>query len=296
MSRTTTCGVLLTLTLLSGGTAQAAADAPSAQTPDGLKPGGEFKECATCPPMVVVPSGRFVMGSPESESGRVDNEGPTHAVTIARPFAVGKYEITFDEWEACVTDRACPRADDSGYGRGRRPVINVSHENAAAYVAWLSQKTKNKYRLLSEAEWEYAARAGSDKARFWGASPDQACRYANVFNPATRAKYKDLDRESFKCDDGYVETAPVGSFKPNAFGLYDMLGNVWEWVDDCWNATYAGAPADGGAWTTGDCSKRVLRGGGWYYGPRNARSAKRLKVELSKRGNDVGFRVARTLP
>ena len=302
MIRITAWGVLLVLTLLSGAAQPAspvatpAAETPSPITAAGLKPGSEFKDCAACPPMVVVPSGRFVMGSPSSEKGHLDNEEPPHVVTIARAFAVGKYEITFEDWEACVTDRGCARADDSGFGRGRRPVINVSHENAVGYVAWLSEKTKNKYRLLTEAEWEYAARAGSDKARFWGSSPDRACQYANVFNPATKAKYKDSDREAFNCDDRYVETAPVGSFRPNGFGLHDMLGNVWEWVEDCWNASYSGAPTDGSAWSTGECSKRVLRGGGWYYGPRNVRSAKRLKNEASKRGNDVGFRVARTLP
>ena len=311
MIRNTASRVLLLLTLLYSAAQPAIAREGRLQKPAGeastsgpvaapaagaLKPGSEFKDCAACPPMVVIPRGRFVMGSPPGEKGRVDNEGPLHVVTIARPFAVGKYEITFDDWEACVTDRGCARVDDSGFGRGRRPVINVSHENAVSYVTWLSEKTKKKYRLLSEAEWEYAARARSDKARFWGSSPDGACQYANVFNPATRAKYKDSDREAFHCNDGYVETAPVGSFKPNSFGLYDMLGNVWEWVDDCWNATYFGAPLDGSAWSTGDCSNRILRGGGWYYGPRNVRAAKRLKNEPSKRGNDVGFRVAKSLP
>jgi formylglycine-generating enzyme required for sulfatase activity len=175
-------------------------------------------------------------------------------------------------------------------------VINVSYEEATRYLAWLSEKTNKKYRLLSEAEWEYAARAGSDKVRFWGNAPEQACRYANVFNPATKTKYKASDLQAFSCNDGYIETAPVGSFKPNAFGLHDMLGNVWEWVEDCWNPRYAGAPADGSVWNAGDCSKRVLRGGGWYFGPRNVRLAKRLKNEPTKRGHDLGFRVARALP
>jgi formylglycine-generating enzyme required for sulfatase activity len=319
MIRNTAWGALLLLTLLSGNPQSAiaregklqktsaegsasspvtapAASAPSPSTADALKPGREFKDCAACPPMIVVPSGQFVMGSPPTESGRADNEGPTHVVAIASAFAIGKYEITFDDWEACVTDRRCARADDSGFGRGRRPVINVSHENAQGYVTWLSEKTKQKYRLPTEAEWEYAARAGSDKARFWGNSEDATCQYANVFNAATRAKYKDVERKAFRCDDGFVETAPVGSLKPNKFGLYDMLGNVWEWVEDCWNGSYAGAPTDGSAWKAGDCSKRVLRGGGWYYGPNNARSAKRLKSEPGRQGNDVGFRIARTLP
>jgi formylglycine-generating enzyme required for sulfatase activity len=273
-----------------------AAESTSPPGAGDLKPGSEFKDCAQCPSMVVVPSGSFTMGAPSTEPGRVDNEGPQHVVTIAQPFAVGKYEVTFDEWDACVADRACARTDDSGFGRGRRPVINVSYENVKGYLGWLSDKTKKKYRLLSEAEWEYAARAGSDKSRFWGDSADSACQYANVFNQATRAKYKESDRTVFKCNDGYVETAPVGSFKPNKFGLYDTLGNVWEWVEDCWNASYTGAPADGTAWNTGDCSKHVLRGGGWYFGPSNVRLAKRLKNEPTKRGHDLGFRVARALP
>ena len=277
-------------------TGQAAAPAAGAAAAAGLKPGSEFRDCASCPPMIVVPPGKFVMGSPPTESGRVDNEEPTHAVTIGSAFAIGKYEITFDEWDACAADRACPRADDSGFGRGRRPVINMSYDSAMKYVAWLSDKTKKQYRLPSEAEWEYAARAGSTESRFWGKSADQACQYANVFNPKTKEKYKDSDRGAFACEDGFMETAPVGSFKPNAFGLYDMLGNAWEWVGDCWNGTYAGAPADGSVWAAGDCTKRVLRGGGWYFGPRNVRAAKRLKNWATRSGHDLGFRVARSLP
>lgn len=279
------------------GLALIAAEAPASGTAGGhgAAPGSQFKDCSVCPPMVVVPAGKFTMGSPDSEAGRVDNEGPQHIVTIAEPFAVGKFEVTFDEWDACVGDKACPRADDSGFGRGRRPVINVSYDGIARYLVWLSDKSQKQYRLLSEAEWEYAARAGSGKSRFWGDSPNAACQYANVFNPSTRAKYKDADRQAFPCEDRFIETAPVGSFKPNAFGLHDMLGNVWEWVDDCWNASYDGAPSDGSIWKSGDCSKHVLRGGGYYYGPRNVRAAKRLKSEASNRGNDVGFRVARSL-
>ena len=274
----------------------AAGEVSASAPPAATKPGGEFKDCPVCPPMIVVPAGKFVMGSPPDESGRVDNEAPQHTVTIAQPFAVGKYEVTFDEWEACVAERACPRVDDSGYGRGRRPVINVSHQNAAGYLQWLSAKVNKKYRLLTEAEWEYAARAGSAKSRYWGAAVERTCAYANVFNPKTKTKYKDADRQAFPCDDGFMETAPVGSLKPNAFGLYDMLGNVWEWVEDCWNPSYADGPNDGSAWLTGDCTNRVMRGGGWYYGPRNVRLAKRLKNPAVNRGNDVGFRVARSLP
>ena len=295
MTRKSPWGPALMLALLSGA-AQHAIAQEGKSTATNSKPGSEFKDCPTCPPMIVVPPGRFVMGSPADESGHIATEAPQHVVTIDRAFAVGKYEITFDDWEACVSDRRCARLADSGFGRGRRPVINVSYEDTMPYLAWLSEKTNRKYRLLTEAEWEYAARAGSDKTRFWGNSPDQACKFANVFNPATMAKYKDSDRVAFRCDDGYVETAPVGSLKPNGFGLYDMLGNVWEWVDDCWNISYGGAPSDGSAWNTGDCAKRVVRGGGWYYGPRNVRAAKRLPTAPVQRSHDLGFRVARSLP
>ena len=273
------------------------ADTPAAASPTAAtKPGTEFRDCAACPPMIVVPPGKFTMGSPDKESGRLATEGPQHVVTIERAFALGKYEVTFDEWEQCVADRKCTRLEDSGFGRGRRPVINVSYEDAGYYILWLSEKTNQKYRLPTEAEWEYAARAGSDKPRFWGNSNETACQYANVFTAKTMAKYKDADRTSFRCDDGYVETAPVGKFKPNQFGLHDMLGNVWEWVQDCWNASYAGAPADGSLWNTGECTKRVVRGGGWYYGPSNVRAARRVQTAPTRRSHDLGFRVARSLP
>jgi formylglycine-generating enzyme required for sulfatase activity len=254
-----------------------------------------IRECPQCPEMVVVPSGQFIMGSPPSETGRQDDEGPPHLVTIAKPFAVGKYEVTFREWEACVADRACAQAKDEGYGRDRRPVIHVNYEQAVGYAEWLSEKTGRKYRLLSEAEWEYAARAGSDKARFWGSGTDRACQFANVYDTTGKAK-REYPWENFGCDDGYAVTAPAGSFKPNAFGLYDMLGNVSEWVEDCWNQSYAGAPADGRVWASGDCSRRVSRGGSWYSTPALVRSAKRDRYEPSARNDNLGFRVARTLP
>ena len=269
-------------------------------------------ECPQCPEMVVVPAGQFIMGSPRSETGRKDSEGPPHLVTIAKPFAVGKYEVTFREWDACVAERACGEAKDERWGRDRRPVINVNFEQARGYAEWLSEKTGKKYRLLSEAEWEYAARAGSDKARFWGNGSDRACQFANVFDARGNAKYKVWGGDSFGCDDQYANTAPVGSFLPNAFGLHDMLGNVWEWVEDCWNGSYAGAPADGRVWSQGYCSGRVVRGGswnisppgvrsaypgdGWDNGPPFVRSASRFLNDHSLRDDGLGFRVARTLP
>ena len=292
------CGTAYSAPVADGVSARAfvaVADTPApAAAGANQKAGSEFKDCPMCPVMIVVPAGKFTMGSPNNESGRVATEGPQHVVTIAKAFGLGKYEVTFDEWEACVAEKKCNRLDDSGFGRGRRPVINVSYEDSGYYIAWLSEKTGQKYRLPTEAEWEYAARAGSDKSRFWN-NASEACQYANVFNASTLVKYKDADRSVFRCEDGFTETAPVGKFKPNRFGLHDMLGNVWEWVQDCWNPSYAGAPADGSLWDTGECTKRVVRGGGWYYGPSNVRLARRVQTAPTRRSNDLGFRVMRVM-
>jgi formylglycine-generating enzyme required for sulfatase activity len=190
------------------------------------KSGSNFKECAKgCPEMVVIPAGKFVMGSPDNEQDRIDSEGPQHEVTIAKPIAVSRFEVTFDEWDACTAARACAQVPDH-WGRGKMPVINVSWEDAKAYVGWLSEVTGKDYRLLTEAEWEYAARAGTTTRYFWGD------------DPATG------DANCDGCGGGWTreQTAPVGSFKPNAFGLHDMNGNVWEWVEDSWHETYDGAP------------------------------------------------------
>ena len=242
--------------------------------------GAVFRDCAECPEMVVVPAGEFMMGSPPSEEGRGNSEGPVHRVTIAEPFAVGKYEVTFEEWDACVSGGGCGghRPDDEGWGRGRQPVINVSWEDAQAYVDWLSRKTGEDYRLLSEAEWEYAARAGTTTRYHWG--DDIGRNRANCYGD---------------CGDSWEFTAPVGSFAANGFGLHDMHGNAWEWVEDCWNGSYAGAPTDGSAWESGDCDRRVLRGGSSRYDPVFLRAANRLGYESGSRFNYYGFRVARTL-
>ena len=238
-----------------------------------------FRDCPECPEMVVVPAGSFMMGSPPGETGRTKHEGPRHRVTIPKPFAVGKYEVTFAEWDACVAAGGCRghRREDQGWGRGRRPAINVNWDDAKAYVRWLSRKTGKQYRLLSEAEWEYAARAGKSTRYHWG--DDIGRNRANC------------DLCGSRWDDN--QTAPVGSFPANAFGLHDAHGNVWEWVEDCWNPNYAGAPADGSAWRSGDCYSRVLRGGSWYDLPRFLRSANRNRSGV--RSDDFGFRVARTL-
>jgi len=246
-----------------------------------LKPKDTFKECDQCPEMVVVPAGSFTMGSPASEPGRDVDESPQHSVTIAKPFAVAKFELTFDEWDACVADGGCNayKPGDQGWGRGRRPVINVSWDNATVYVAWLSRKTGKAYRLLTEAEWEYAARAGSTTAYYWGDKLGKGNANCNGCGS--------------KWDN--AQTSPVGSFAANAFGLYDMAGNVWQWVQDCYHDNYNSASPDGLAWTSEDCSGRVVRGGSWISYPQLLRSAGRFRNTPNDRGNLLGFRVGRTL-
>ena len=249
--------------------------------------GAVFRDCAECPEMVVVPSGSFMMGSPSSEEERDDDEGPVHRVRIPRPFAVGKHEVTFAEWDACVRGGGCGgyRPDDRGWGRGRRPVIEVIWNDAKSYVRWLIGKTGKPYRLLSESEWEYAARAGTRTPFHTGRtiSTDQANYNGNyTYGSGRKGVYR-------------KKTVPVGSFDANGFGLHDMRGNVWEWVEDCWNDSYAGAPSDGRAWKERCGSYRVSRGGSWYNDPRYLRSANRNRVDTGNRNNDIGFRVARTL-
>jgi formylglycine-generating enzyme required for sulfatase activity len=246
-----------------------------------LKAGDVFRDCGNCPEMVIVPPGSFTMGSRAGEEGRFDDEGPAHEVTIAKAFAVGKFTVTFDEWDACVADGGCKNYNpsDAGWGRGRRPVINMSWDDAKGYVDWLAFKTKKSYRLLTEAEWEYAARAGSTTAYAWGNAV--GARNANCNGCGSQWDSK--------------QTAPVGSFPPNAFGLHDMAGNVWQWVEDCYHNTYEGAPPDGAVWASGDCGNRVLRGGSWYDNPKILRAAARYWYTKGLRFYSYGFRVARTL-
>jgi formylglycine-generating enzyme required for sulfatase activity len=250
-----------------------------------LKPKDSFKECQSCPEMVVVPAGSFMMGASASEIAALkkeyanpavlDQEAPQRKVTIARPFAVGKFEVTFAEWYACLAEGGCThRPDDNGWGRGKRPVMRVSWiDITGQYLPWLSRKTGKTYRLLSEAEWEYAARA------------DTTTRYA--FGDTINTSQAQLSA---------VRTAEVGSFPANKFGLHDMHGNVWEWVEDGWHPDYKGAPLDGTVWASGDVSLRVLRGGAFNFpDPHYLRSAIRFRVQPTGRSNNGGFRVARTL-
>ena len=253
-----------------------------------LKPKNSFRECAAeqgkdyCPEMVVVPAGSFMMGSPPTEKGRNTNEGPRHNVTIAKPFAVSKFELTFDEWDTCVAYGDCTQdVGDLGWGRGQRPVVNVTWDDAQHYVAWLSKMTGKPYRLLTEAEYEYATRAGTQTAYPWG---------------------DDIGKGNANCNAcgsewDYVQTGPVGSFAANGFGLYEMVGNVWEWVEDCYHPSYDNAPKDGSEWTAAcpDDRRRVVRGGSWLDIPVTLRSASRFGYARTPGAYLLGFRVGRTL-
>ena len=267
---------------------------------EALAPGDRFRDCAACPEMVVVPTGDFMMGSPDHEAGRAEHEGPRHRVSIRQPFALDTYEVTTAEWRACAAEGACiPRpAGQSGNESAMHPVVGISWNDAKDYAAWLTLTTGFRYRLPSEAEWEHAARAGTETARFWGESAETACEFANL--GGLRG-----------CADGHERAAPVGSYRANPFGLHDMLGNVAEWVEDCWYEGYEGAPADGNArsrslrtslpepsapYPPGDCNWKAYRGGDWTSAPDAARSAARAGLAKGEGRDFLGFRIARSLP
>ena len=276
-----------------------------------MEPGRRFRDCDGCPEMVVVPSGSFMMGSPPGEEERDDDEGPQHRVQIAEPFAVGVHEVTRGEFARFVreTNRSVGNScrvwnggqkkwversglnwRNPGFAQtDRHPVVCVSWDDVQSYVGWLSRETGEGYRLLSESEWEYAARGGTRTARYWGERESGQCRYGNGADASTTFDWR------VSCSDGHAWTSPVGTYTGNGFGLHDVLGNVWEWVQDCWNEDYAGAPADGRAWERGDCSRRVVRGGSWYVKPRHLRSANRVRRTSGNRYNYLGFRIVRTL-
>ena len=258
-----------------------------------LTPGsGEvFKDCPECPEMVVVPAGEFLMGSPDSENGRDTDEGPRHRVTFSRPFAVGKFAVTFADWDACVAKGGCNgyRPSDKDWGRSNRPVININWDDAKAYVNWLSKATAKPYRLLSESEREYVTRGGTTTPFWWGSL------MASEANHAGAVPYPPGNSNSQTRLQPAQRTLPVDSFKPNPWGLYQVHGNVSEWMEDCWNNSYRGAPSDGSAWISGDCSRRVLRGGSWSDNGAKLRSADRDTQASIFRSTALGFRVARTL-
>lgn len=286
--------------------------------------GDEFRDCEDCPLMVIVPAGSFIMGSPLSEQGRQYDEGEQHIVEIKRDFSIGKYEVTVAEYSSFVSDTNYNEADgcfirtelptsvirvptDDGSLPGWRkdpnfswrnpgfrqegdhPVTCVSWLDANAYAEWLSRKTGGVYRLLSDAEWEYAARAGTTTARYWGESAAHGCSYANGADITLRPEYPEWPIAD--CDDGYVYTSTVGSFTANEFGLHDMLGNSLEWVGDCWTEVHNTSVRM--AILDGDCSRRALRGGSWYDGPKMLRAANRYGYSQIAKNYSLGFRIAK---
>ena len=251
-----------------------------------LKPMDLFKECSDCPEMVVVPAGSFLMGSPANEPGRTTKEGLQHTVTFTRNFAVGRFELTFAEWDACVADGGCQgyKPDSQGWGRGRQPAINVSWDDAKAYVAWLTKVTGKSYRLLSEAEREYVTRAGTTTPFWWGNTilTTQANYNGTPYGIGAKGEYRG-------------HTVAVDLFAPNAWGLFQVHGNIYEWTEDCGHENNQGAPGDGSAWTTGDCTSRIIRGGSWDYDAEYLRSGSRLAYAIDTRDVWLGFRVGRSL-
>lgn len=239
-----------------------------------------FKECRDCPVMVVVGPGHFIMGANDLRYAK-----PTHTVYINRPFAVSEFEITFNEWQACIDDNGCNNYSppDWGWGKGTRPVINVSWDDAKQYINWINKKLnlnqRNGYRLLSEAEWEYTARANKQTPYAWG-----------NFLKSHKANCKDCGGNK-----AGKKTVPVGQFPKNNFSLYDMNGNVWEWVEDCWSNDYKNKPNSGQAWVRDNCKRKVIRGGSWYESSKRIRSGVRDSYLKSIRKYKVGFRIARGL-
>jgi formylglycine-generating enzyme required for sulfatase activity len=256
-----------------------------------LRPGKTFRDCPQCPSMVVLPAGSFWQGSDDSNPLALKKETPRRMVTIARPFAIGVFEVTMEQWDLCVDEGGCSRRPrDNGWGRGSQPVIMVSWNDTQEFTAWLSRKTGQSYSLPSESQWEYAARAG-EESDWLGGSPAAVCAYANIAGSESGFRWQHGD-----CSDGAaLQTLPVGSLQANAFGLHDVIGNVAEWTLDCMNLSYLDAPADGGAWGRGICSSRITRGGSWFTGTREVRLPARFNLKNGDRNDFTGFRVVRTV-
>lgn len=295
--------LLLTSPVVSPMAAPAVRHSVADRTDAVVRPGQVFRDCPDCPDMVAIPSGQFMMGSPPSEHGRFDSEGPEHRVSV-RAIAMSRSPVTVQEYSVFVRETGYETGPcDWPSGTSWRsagfaptaPVVCVSWNDAQAYIAWLNGKQGKRqasaaggegglYRLPSEAEWEYAARAGTTTARWWGEAIGSGNAVCNGCGSAWDNR----------------QIAPVDSLAANPFGLFDMLGNVWQWTGDCWNENYVGAPADGGVWRTGDCSKRVLRGGSWSNLPKFVRAAARNRDDVTSRSHDyasyAGFRVVRSLP
>jgi formylglycine-generating enzyme required for sulfatase activity len=276
--------------------------------------GTVFRDCPDCPELVKIPAGSFSMGAQPGDQADRPEEHPAHAVTIAKPYALMKTEVTRDQFAAFVTatDRdmsgGCYMAD-GGDGKwndggdymqpgiaqaGDHPVVCVSDSDAADYADWLSAQTGKRYRLPTDAEWEYAARAGKKTSWPWGNNiGNTGCKYMNAMDASGHKGYP--INQAMACNDTFATTAPVGSFPANGFGLHDMLGNVWEWVSDCWHDTYQGAPADASSWQDGNCSKRAMRGGAWLENPWDSRFSVRWPADVGSRETSIGFRLARDL-
>jgi formylglycine-generating enzyme required for sulfatase activity len=247
---------------------------PSPAAKPGSNPGDVFRDCPDCGELVVVPAGSFNMGS------TFEYESPVRRVTFAKPFAIGRHEVTFEQWDKCVDDGGCKyRPDDRDWGRGNRPAINLSWLDAKSYVTWLSARTGHAYRLPTEAEWEYAARGGTSTPYWWGRDVGSGQANCRECRPIEAQR-----------------TSPVGSYRANPFGLFDTAGNAAEWVEDCWNESYRGAPTNGAAWTAGQCRLRVLRGGAFDSQSRYLRSTARFRYDHDVRYVANGFRVVRELP
>jgi formylglycine-generating enzyme required for sulfatase activity/predicted Ser/Thr protein kinase len=274
--------------------------------------GEVFRDCPTCPLMKVLPPGTFVQGAAPDQADAAPFEQPQHQVRINYPLGMGVYEVTVGEFKEFAQDTAhksagCQTYDGTWQARSELnwnnvgypqtatyPVACVSWRDAREYAEWLSRKTGRHYRLPSDSEWEYAARAGSASSRPWSARADAACASANVADETAAQRFPGW--KVHPCKDGFVYSAPVGSFQPNAFGLYDTLGNVFEWVQDCWHTDYRGAPADGSAWVDGDCTQRGMRGGSWFTSPALVSISARNRFEDTYRSNSVGFRLVREIP
>jgi formylglycine-generating enzyme required for sulfatase activity/serine/threonine protein kinase len=257
-----------------------------------LRPGKAFRDCPQCPSMMVVPAGSFWQGSDETNPLALKKETPKRMVTITQPFAISVFEITMAQWDLCVDEGGCSaRPVDNGWGRGQRPVIMVSWNDTQEFTAWLSSKTGQSYRLPSESQWEYAARAG-EESDWLGGRPVSLCQYANIAGSESGFRWQHEE-----CADGAaIQTLPVGSLQANAFGLHDVIGNVAEWTMDCMNLSYLDAPADGSAWGRGICSSRMTRGGSWFTGTRDVRLPARFNLKNGDRNDFTGFRVVRTVP
>jgi formylglycine-generating enzyme required for sulfatase activity/serine/threonine protein kinase len=254
-----------------------------------LRPGKTFRDCEDCPSMVVVPAGSFWQGSEEDAPFALKMETPKRMVTIAEPFAVGVFEITMEQWDQCVADGNCStRPPDNGWGRGARPVIMVSWNDTQEFTSWLSKKTGQSYSLPSESQWEYIARAG-EEGDWLGGNPASVCQFGNIAGGESGFRWQHEEC----ADPAAIETLPVGSFKANAFGVYDVIGNVAEWTLDCMNLSYLDAPADGSAWGRGICSSRMTRGGSWFTGSREVRLPARFNLKNGDRNDFTGLRVVR---